>query len=66
MLAAATERIAWALDRPYRSEWLKQVLRASDGLDPIALQNDLEILRHLIMPRTQAQNELAKTSKSMD
>lgn len=62
MLAMAEARIAWVLDHPQMSEWLKETLRWSEGLDPIALQNDLEMLRHLITPRAQAQIEVTMTS----
>lgn len=59
MLAVADTRIAWVLDHPHISDWLKQTLLAASGLDPIALQNDVELLRHLITPLTQAQIEIA-------
>ena len=49
-LATAGSRIAWVLDYPHMSEWLKQALRAANGLDLMAMQNDIEMLRHLIMP----------------
>lgn len=57
-LAIADARIAWVLDHPHTSDWLKQALRAADGLDHMAMQNDIEMLRHLIMPRTRAQIEI--------
>ena len=41
MLAAADARIAWVLEHPHMSDWLKQALRTADGLDPIGLQNDV-------------------------
>ena len=53
-LGVADFRIAWVLDHPRVSDWLKQALRTADGLDPIALQNDVELLRHLIVSRSQA------------
>lgn len=62
MLAAAQARITWVLDHPDMSEWLKQALRTADGLDPIALQNDLEMLRHLIIAHAQAKIEITITS----
>ena len=58
-LAVADSRIAWVLDHPRASDWLKQALRTADGLDPIALQNDVELLKHLIVSRSQAQVESA-------
>lgn len=68
MLAVTEFRIAWVLDHPHMSEWLKQAVSSSAGLDPIALQNDVEMLRHLIILRAQAQAqvEIAKTSSILD
>ncbi|MBY0306372.1 MAG: hypothetical protein K2W86_14630 [Sphingomonas sp.] len=63
-LAAAEARIAWILDHPHMSDWLKTVLRSTEGCDPIALQNDLDMLRHLIMPRVAAQIEIQVSSAS--
>lgn len=57
-LAVSHSRIAWVLAHPQMSDWLKQALRSAEGLDPIALQNDIEMLRHLIVPRSLAQLEL--------
>ena len=57
-LAVANARIAWVLDHPQMSEWLKQALGALEGLDPTELQNDVEMLGHLITPRCQAQIEI--------
>jgi len=54
MLAVAEARIAWVLDHPHMSDWLKQALRLADSLDPIALQNDVEILKHTLIPHAQA------------
>ena len=59
MLAAAEARIAWVLEHPHMSDWLKQALRTADGRDPIALHNDVEMLKHLIMARSQALIEIA-------
>jgi len=58
LLAVAEARIAWVLDHPQMSDWLKHALRAAEGLDPIALQNDVEMLRHLLGSRSQAQIEI--------
>ena len=66
LLAVAQARIAWVLDHPHMSEWLKQALRSADNADPIVLQNDVEMLRHLIVPRSQAQIEIAVTSTLTD
>lgn len=45
------ERIAFVLSSPNSSEWLKQTLRSALPLDPITVANDLEVLRHLLIPR---------------
>ncbi len=66
MLAIADARIAWVLEHPHMSDWLKQALRTADGLDPIELQNDVEMLRHLIVPKSQAQIEITMTSIFVD
>jgi len=66
MLAVADARIAWVLEHPHMSDWLKQALRSANGLDPIGLQNDVEMLRHLIVPRSQAQIEITMTSVFVD
>lgn len=62
MLAVADARILWVLEHPHMSDWLKHALRTADGLDPNGLQNDIEMLRHLIVPRSQAQIEITMTS----
>ncbi|CAM3272570.1 hypothetical protein SPAN111604_14250 [Sphingomonas antarctica] len=58
-LAVADARIQWVLDHPHISDWLKHALRTAHGLDPIALQNDVEMLKHLIMQRSQARLGIA-------
>jgi len=57
-LAIADARIAWVLDHPHMSDSLKRALRTADGLNPMAMQNDIEMLRHLITPWVQAQIEI--------
>ena len=66
MLAAADARIAWVLEHPHMSEWLKQALRTANGLDPIALQNDVEMLKSLVVSRSHAQIEAAMGSVHVD
>lgn len=61
-LAIAEGRIAWVLAHPAMSDWLKQALRTAQELDPIELRNDVELLRHLIDPRSKAQIELLMSS----
>lgn len=51
-LAAIDARISWVLNNPAMSDWLKEALRSALREDPVALANDFEILRHLIVPRT--------------
>ena len=58
-LAVVDARISWVLEHPHMSDWLKQALRTADGLDPIDLQNDIEMLKYLVMTRSQARIELA-------
>ena len=49
VLAAQTDQqIAWALAHPGTSEWLKQSLEAALDCDPVALLNELEILKRLL------------------
>ncbi len=50
VIATVRARIAWLLDSPGTSAWLKTALRGVDGQDPISLQNDIELLRLLIAP----------------
>jgi hypothetical protein len=57
-VANADARIAWVLDHPHISDWLKHAIRTAEGLDPITLQNDIEILRQLIRFRANAQIEV--------
>ena len=59
VLAGADARISWVLEHPHMSDWLKQALRTADGLDPVGLQNDVEMLKHLVMTRSQARLEIA-------
>lgn len=65
-LAAADARIAWVLQHPHMSDWLKEALRTADGLDPVALQSDVEMLKHLIVTRSHAQIEAAMGSAHVD
>lgn len=58
-LAIAEARIDWALNHPQTSDWLKAALLAAQGLDPVAIQNDVEMLRHLIAQRATAEIEIA-------
>ncbi len=62
MRATCDAQIAWVLAHPHMSDWLKQALRGANGRDPIALQNDMEILRHLVVPRAQYQIDIATSA----
>lgn len=52
--ATIDERIAWVLENPGMSVWLKSALKSALVQDPVTLSNDLEILTHLIGPRVNA------------
>jgi len=54
----ANARIEWVLNHPHMSDWLKAALRSAQGLDPTAIQNDIEMLRHLITLRANAEVEI--------
>lgn len=66
VLAAANARIAWVLNNPRMSDWLKQALRKAENADPIVLMNDLEILRQLLASRAQAQVEIEVGARMSD
>jgi len=66
LLAIAEARVAWVLAHPHISAWLKQALRSAQDVDPIALQNDVEMLRHLVALRSQAQVEMAAASSLVE
>ncbi|GGI73150.1 hypothetical protein GCM10007973_07600 [Polymorphobacter multimanifer] len=53
VIAITNTRIRHLLESPHVSDWLKTALRAADGHDPITLQNEIEILRHVIAPISQ-------------
>lgn len=57
--ALANSRIEWVLRHPGMSKWLKDALRSTAMLDPVAIQNDVEMLRHLIALRASAEVETA-------
>jgi hypothetical protein len=50
----AEENIAWILDRPAFSGWLKDALRGAIARDPERVANDLEILTHVLRGWTSA------------
>lgn len=52
------QRIAWTINHPDMSGWLKEALRTALEQDPVAVLNDLEILKDLINLWTDAQIEL--------
>jgi hypothetical protein len=49
MLAAANARIKWVPEHPQIRDRLKQTPRTADGPDSTGLQNDVEMLKHLIV-----------------
>ena len=54
----AEQRIAWTINHPDMSGWLKEALRTALEQDPVAVLNDLEILKDLINLWADAQIEL--------
>jgi hypothetical protein len=65
VIAITNARIRYLLESPNISDWLKTALRAADGHDPIKLQNEIEILRHVIMPISQTDIDVAMTPISI-
>jgi len=45
------EQTSFVLNHPGMSPWLKDALREVNGLDPVCVLNDLEILRLIVMQR---------------
>lgn len=65
VIAITNARIRYLLESPNISDWLKTALRAADGHDPIKLQNEIEILRHVIGPISQTDIDVAMTPISI-
>jgi hypothetical protein len=65
VIAITNARIRYLLESPNISDWLKIALRAADGHDPIKLQNEIEILRHVIGPISQTAIDVAMTPISI-
>ncbi len=63
-LAVADHRIEWVLRHPHFSNWLKEALRSARRRDPMEAQNDVEMLRHLIVPHATAQIELTLSGRN--
>ena len=63
-LREAERQIAWVLDHPHISAWLKDALRAALLCDPIVVVNEVEMLRELLRFRTNAiiQNALGEAA----
>ena len=53
----AEGHIAWILDHPGFSDWLKTALRDAIRKDPVHLANDLELLGHLLRSWSRARIE---------
>lgn len=53
-IAAIERRIAWVLAHPGTSPWLRAALEAALTQDPVAVANDVEMMRHLLLPRSTA------------
>jgi len=58
-IAAIDRRIAWIVAHPATSPWLRTALQAALVEDPLATANDVEMLRHLLLPRSTAHAILA-------
>lgn len=66
LVAITNARIRYLLESPYVSDWLKTARRGADGHDPIKLQNEIEILRHVIGPIFQTDLDVAMTPISIN
>lgn len=53
-LEAAELRIGWVLEHSGMSSWLKESLRGALQQNPIAVGNEVELLRHLLQTRADA------------
>lgn len=53
-LAISELRIAWVLDHPGMSSWLKVALRGALEQNPIIVRNDVELLSNLLRARADA------------
>ncbi|WP_333571526.1 hypothetical protein [Sphingomonas sp.] len=58
-LAGIERRISWVLAHSGTSPWLRAALEAALAEDPVAIANDVEMLRHLLLPRSTAHAILA-------
>ncbi len=47
------DRIAWVMEHPQMSDWLKDAVRTALDRDPVDLLSDLEMLEILLRPRAQ-------------
>lgn len=63
-LAEIDERIAWILDHPDMSGWLKSALKTALSQEPLGLRNDLQILVGLIVSREAALSREAVQDRS--
>ncbi|RSV40668.1 hypothetical protein CA234_11205 [Sphingomonas sp. ABOLE] len=63
-IAAIDRRIAWVLSHPGTSAWLRTALQAALAEEPVAVVNDVEMLRHLLLPRGTAHAVLAASSQN--
>ncbi|WP_010545825.1 hypothetical protein [Sphingomonas elodea] len=64
-IAAIEHRIAWVLAHPGTSAWLRSALEAALREDPVTITNDVEMLRHLLVPRSTAYAVLAATGETL-
>ena len=64
VLRQAERNIAWILEHPAFSDWLKTALRSGVMRDPVHLANDLELLGHLLRAWSLAHIEQARLSQN--
>jgi hypothetical protein len=63
-IAAIERRIAWVLAHPDTSPWLRAALQRALAEEPVAIVNDVEMLRHLLLPRGTAHAVLAASAQN--
>ena len=54
----AERRIAWVLENPLTSAWLKDALESATRRDPVDVMNDLELLDHVLKEWARAKIEV--------
>ena len=62
-------QIAFVLNHPHMSDWIKQTLRGALAHPPVQVLNDLEILNHILraradLPIAETEGETAERGKT--